>query len=220
MFKGRFSKDGKGFVFSDFYKAKLKEYMRKNPNTPFEIVPILAESEKQRGWFEGGLCKLITFYQEGLDHRLSKDVKKVREWLKLEFNSDLVGLAGKTHRVAKSTKNELNRGFLERVVEWTIENYQPPLEALDPNKYKHWRDAIYPYGGPDNYIDYLVKINILKKMNIREKESLAMESGIDPDTVGAEDYGDMTEDGSEKERNRDDFDGREGPNYALANNED
>lgn len=163
MFKGRFSTDGKGFVFSDFFKIKLRKYMRENPGQPFEISPVLAESNKQRGWFEGGLCPLVAFYHEGLDHRDSKDVKKVREWLKMEFNSEIVGLFGKSHRIAKSTKNELNNGFLERVVGYLIENYAPPMEAIDPSKYKHWRDTVFPYGGPDNYIDYLVEINLIKR---------------------------------------------------------
>lgn len=173
MFKGRFTKDGKGFKFSDWYKSKLVDYMRHNPNQPFTLTPILMESSKQRGWFEGGLCPLVAFYHEGLDHRDSKDVKKVREWLKMELNSEIVGLFGKTHRIAKSTKNELNSGFLERVVEYLVENYAPPDQAMDPKSYKHWHDAVFPYGGPDNYIDYLVSINILKKMNTQDENKSA-----------------------------------------------
>ena len=163
MFKGRFSKDGKGFVFSDWMKRSLIQYMRSNPNTPFVLEPVLPESKEQRGWFEAGLCGIFAFYQEGLDHRNSKDLKKVREWLKLEFNSELVAIGNKSHRIALSTKNKLNHGFLERCVDYLIENYAPPMEILDTKKFKHWRDAIFPYGGPDNYIDYLLEINILKK---------------------------------------------------------
>ena len=170
MFKGRFTKDGKGFVFSDFFKSKLKIYMRQNPNQPFTINPVLEESSKQRGWFESGLCPLVAFYHEGLDHRDYKDVKKVREWLKMEFNSEIVGLFGKTHRIAKSTKNELNSGFLERVVEYLQENYAPPEEALNPKKYRHWKDSVFPYGGPDNYIDYLIELNLIKKMEENKDE--------------------------------------------------
>ncbi len=162
MFKGRFTKDGKGFIFSDFFRQKLKFYMRQNPNQPFELNPILAESKKQRGWFEAGLCPLVAFYHEGLDHHDPKDVKKAREWLKIEFNSEIVALFGKAHKVAKSTKNELNSGFLERVVGYLVENFAPPDQVLDPKSYKHWHDAVFPYGGPDNYIDYLLEIKILE----------------------------------------------------------
>lgn len=162
-FKGRFSRDGKGLVFSDFYRAKLRAHMKANPNQPFELKPIVPESKKQRGYFEGALCPLITFYQHGMDHRDPEHVRQIREWLKLEFNGELVSIGGQTHRVAKTTKYKLNEGFLERVMDWVIENYAPPMEALDPKKYKHWRDAIYPYGGPDDYIDYLVELKLLKK---------------------------------------------------------
>lgn len=162
QFVGRFSKDG-GMDFSDFTRAKLKSFIRENPGMTFELKPRLPESAKQRGWFEGALCPLVAFYQAGMDHHDSKDREKVREWLKIEFNGDLVAIGGKTHKVAQSTKNRLNLGFLERVTDWLIENYAPPIEAMDPKAWKHWHDAVFPYGGPDNYIDYLLERKILKK---------------------------------------------------------
>ncbi len=162
MFKGRFSKEGTGLVFSDFYKQKLKFYISKNPNKPFELTPVTPESGKQRRYFEGAVVPLIAFYQEGMDHRNYKDHDKVREWLKIEFNSELVNIGGKAHKVAQSTKNKLNQGFLERITDWLQENYQPPMEALNPADWEHWHDTIYPYGGPDNYIDYLLEIKKLK----------------------------------------------------------
>lgn len=161
-FKGRFSADG-GMVFSDFTRSKLKRFILENPNMPFELKPTFPESAEQRGWFEGALCPLVAFYQENMDHRESKDREKVREWLKIEFNGDLVAIGGKTHMVAQSTKNRLNLGFLERCTDWLVDNYAPPFEALDTNSYKNWRDTIYPEGGPDNYIDYLLERKILTK---------------------------------------------------------
>lgn len=162
-FVGRFSKEGIGMDFSDFTRIKLKAFIKDNPGLPFELKPIIAESSSQRNWFEGALCPLIAFYQEGLDHHDSKDRIKVREWLKMEFLSDFVAIGGKTHKVAQSTSQKLNLGFLERVTDWLIENYAPPIEAMDPKAWKHWHDAIFPYGGPDNYIDYLLERKILKK---------------------------------------------------------
>jgi hypothetical protein len=163
MFKGRFSNDGLGLIFSDFFKRKLKEYIKENPNAPFTLTPVYPESGKMRGYFEGGICPLMTFYQEGMDHRNANDVRQVREWLKLEFNGEIVSIRGKTHRVAQSTKYKLNSGFLERVIDYMTENYAPPDEVLDTKKYLYWKDVIYPHGGPDNYIDYLTELNILKK---------------------------------------------------------
>jgi hypothetical protein len=161
-FYGVFRLDG-GLDFGSYTKMNLKKFIKENPNMRFELKPLLPESSKQRGWFEAGLVPLITFYQENMDHREGKDLKRVREWLKIEFNGDLIAIGGKTHRIAKSTQNKLNSGFLERVVDWLVENYTPPVEVLDPEKFKHWRDTVFPYGGPDNYIDYLLEINILKK---------------------------------------------------------
>ena len=43
-----------------------------------------------------------------------------------------------------------------------MENYQPPAQALDPERFKEWRDTIFPALGPDNYTDYLVSVGILR----------------------------------------------------------
>lgn len=62
----------------------------------------------------------------------------------------------------KRTKGEL-KNVVERIVEWLMENYAPPVEALDSSKYRKWRDEVFPFGGPDNYIDYLEEIGILHR---------------------------------------------------------
>lgn len=160
-FGGRFNKDG-GLDLADITRVKLREFAKANPGMPFELKPLFPESIKQRKYFEGCLCQLLTFYQEGLDHRNYKDVDKVREWLKIEFNAEIVIIGNKPHKVAKSTKNLLNQGFLERVMEYILENYSPPMEVVDPKKYQDWKDRIFPKGGADNYIDYLAELNLIK----------------------------------------------------------
>jgi hypothetical protein len=160
-FIGRFSEDG-GLSFGTYTRIDLKKFAKENPKMPFELKPLLPESEDQRGFFEGGICSIVAYFQEGMDYRSYKDRKKVREWLKIEFNSDLVALKGKTNKIAKSTKNKLNDGFLERVVDWVIENYSPPEELLDTKKYNYWRDVIFPTGKAETYIDYLKEIKLLK----------------------------------------------------------
>lgn len=161
-FRGRFKIDG-GLDFGPENLRQLKIFIKKNPGMVFDIVPILPESEEQRGWFEGALVPAVAFFQSGMDHHNYEDLRKVREWLKIEFNGDLVVLGGKSIKVGKTTKRKLNLGFLERITEWFVENYSPPPELLDPNKWQDWKDRVYPQGGPTNYIDYLVKINILQK---------------------------------------------------------
>lgn len=160
MFRGRFTKEG-AFDFGQYTKAKLRQFMAEHPGLPFEIVPLLPESKNQRGFFEGAICPLLAFYQEGMDHHDAEDVRNVREWLKIEFNGDFTTICGKSHKVPKSTKNKLNQGFLERVIGYIEDNYTPPREALDTESFKKWRDTVFPFGGPDNYIDYLAERNIL-----------------------------------------------------------
>jgi hypothetical protein len=160
-FVGRFRVDG-GLEFGEYTKWNLKKFIKENPNMPFELKPIFAESSHQRGWFEGALVPLVTFYQEGMDYQNSNDNKKVREWLKIEFNGQLIEVGGKVHKVAQTTSQKLNLGFLERVTDWLETNYAPPQEALNPKAYKHWHDAIFPNGGPDTYIGYLLERKILK----------------------------------------------------------
>jgi hypothetical protein len=50
----------------------------------------MPESNKQRRYLEGAIISLITFYQEGMDHRNADDRASVREQLKLEFNGAMV----------------------------------------------------------------------------------------------------------------------------------
>jgi hypothetical protein len=160
-FLGRI-KHGGGLDFGERNGVIFKRYLAEHPGMVLKITPVLPESGKQRGFLEGGVLPLIAYYQEGLDHRNAEDVRKVRDWMHEEFSSEWVELAGKAHLVPKSTKGRDNlQRFLESVLGWLVENYAPPQEALSPEKFKHWREAVFPFGGPDNYIDYLVSLNIL-----------------------------------------------------------
>lgn len=165
-FSGRFSKDS-GLDFGPIIKQKLMIFIKENPGMPFELKPLYPESIRQRGWFEGGFVPLVTYYQEGKDYHNQKDLEEVREWLKLEFNGRFVTIQGISHKVAQTTKHALNNGFLDRCMDWFVENYEPPFESLNPESYKNWRDTVYPYGGPDNYIDYLISLNLLSKNYVR-----------------------------------------------------
>jgi len=143
--------------------AMFLDYIKKNPDAPWKLEALITESKRQRGFFEGALVPLVAFYQEGMDHRNQEDLRRVREWLKIEFTSEGVMLGGKLQRVAKSSKGSYAlRLLVERTVEWLQENYQPPVEALNGESFKHWRDTVFPYGGPGNYIDYLVEVGTLK----------------------------------------------------------
>jgi hypothetical protein len=68
----------------------------------------------------------------------------VREWLKREFSGEIMMNGGTAHHIGRSTKGQdaLQR-FLERAMDWLVENYAPPQEALDPARYKVWRDTVF-----------------------------------------------------------------------------
>ncbi len=147
----------RGLDFGERNGVIFKRYLAEHPGIVLRITPVLPESAKQRRYLEGAVIPLVTYYQEGMDHHSSDDRLKVREWLKAEFNSELVSIGGTVHPVAQSTRGREALGrFLERVVDWLVDNYQPPAEALEPQRYKVWDQTIRPDGGPDNYIDYLV----------------------------------------------------------------
>jgi len=155
------SKDGKFSMGTEHNAIRFREFLKKNPNMRFKIDPLTPESNKQRAFFEGAVIPLITYYQEGFDYNSYEDCKTVRDWLKTELNGEFKVIAGHSVKVAKSTKGELNKGFLERVLDWMQDNgYQ--TELLLPEDYKKWRDEIFPWGGPENYIDYLLETKKLK----------------------------------------------------------
>lgn len=164
-FQGQGNTDGT-LKLSAFAKDEVRKYLAVNGPARFTITFDLPESGKMRRWYEGAVVPLIAFYQEGMDHRSAADRFKVREWLKSEFNGEIVNIGGRVQRIAKSSKGRaVFNPFVERVTDWLIEQYAPPQQALDPEKFKMWRDTIRSFGGPDTYIDYLCEIGILKANN-------------------------------------------------------
>lgn len=152
-------------IMSDYAKLMLKKLAKENPGTRFKIEQLIPESSKQRAYFEGALIPLYMYFQENLDHKDSSQHEIAREQVKMAFNAELFPnpITGATEKVALSTKG---RSVLKRVSEdlqdWLVEQYAVNPEVLSPEHYKKWRDTIFPYGGPDNYIDYCVEKGILR----------------------------------------------------------
>lgn len=148
---------------SQFNRSRFLDWTKKNVGQRVGISLLLPESIKQRGFFESAVCPLVAFYQEGLNHLDPEDVKTVREMLKVEFNGVFVSIGNRSTKIGGSTKGELNQGFLDRVIDWMEEQYGIDRSiVLNPATYKDWRDRIFPEGGPDDYIDYLVSIRLLQ----------------------------------------------------------
>ncbi len=145
---------------SDYARVRFKEFLKKNPGMRFKAEPLTPESNHQRRFFEGAVVPFFTYYQDNLNWREPDDLRKAREWLKLEFNGEFILIKDKVHKVPKSTKGKLNKGFLDRVIDWMAENGYK-TELLNPDEYKRWRDEIYSTGVADTYLDYLIEIGKL-----------------------------------------------------------
>lgn len=159
IFKARAQK-GHLNMGSEYNRARFADFLKKNDGIRLKIEAEMPESSKQRGFFEGAVLPMIAFYQEDLDHRNWKDIKKVHEWVKTEFTPEIVVINNVARKIAGTTKNRLKE-LIEFVLDWmNDQGYQ--IELLNPNDYKKWKDEIYPYADIDNYIDYLVDIKKLK----------------------------------------------------------
>lgn len=153
------------FDLGEFNYKRVIQYVRENPNALFQLAPVLPESRKQRRYFEGCLVALFVFYNGG-DYHDSKVLADAREDLKNEFWSELRMnyITGKLEKKAKSTKgSKALNAVTEKVLEYLIENYAPPVESFDPVKYKYWRDVVLMNGGPENYLDYLLSVGIITR---------------------------------------------------------
>jgi len=145
---------------SNYNRARFSQFLKDNDGIRLRIEPETPENRKQRKFFEGAVVPLIAYYQEGKDYRNPDDLDEIREWLKMEFNPKMVVVSGKTQKVAGSTKGKLQDGFLEKVLDWiTDQSYK--TELLKPEDYKYWKDTIYAFGGPADYISYLISLNKL-----------------------------------------------------------
>ena len=156
--------NGKLSLGSDHNRARFADFLKANPGIRLRIEAITPESWKQRKMFEGAYVPFVAYFQENMDYNDSDDCQKVRDWLKIEFNGTFITMGGKAIKVPKSTKGELNRGFMERVLDWMGENGMP-IELLSPVEYKNWHNKIRPYGGPASYLDYLVSVGKLRPKN-------------------------------------------------------
>ena len=148
--------EGKIKFKNEFLREKFAKFVKNHEGKRLFITPTFKESDNQRGFFEGAVVPLVAYLNDK-DYTSSDECRNIREWLKIEFNGGFTVINGKSHKIGKSTRGKLNEGFLERVIDWLEENYGiDRTQVLNTKEYKTWKDEIYPFGGPDTYIDYLV----------------------------------------------------------------
>lgn len=148
---------------SDFARQAFKKHLANNEGSVFDIVKRTPEeSRSQRSFYHGAVLKLWIFL-DGKDYKNNDLVARYHEIAKLEFNGDFEVSNGKTYRIGKSTRQALNNGFLERVIDNLVTQYGIDQSVvLNPKLYKKWKTEIWPYGGPETFIDYMLSIRILK----------------------------------------------------------
>jgi hypothetical protein len=141
--------------------AIFLDFVKKNPNVPWRLAPVLPESGKQRRFYHGAIIPLWAFL-DGKDYKDKQVLADLHEVAKLEFNGELITVGGVVRKVGRSTVGKLNEGFLERVISYLEENYAiDPGQCLNPTEYKKFVNEIYMHGKYDTYIDYLVALGRL-----------------------------------------------------------
>jgi hypothetical protein len=156
--------NGKLSIGSEYNRARFSERLKKGGRG--HIIFDLPESRRMRRFFEGAIVPLCTYFQDNLDYRSNEDCELMRESLIEDCLGCTVKIInGKERRKRKSSKGRDNlKKLSEYAIDYLVENYDLDQElCLDPDKYKTWRDTIFPFGGPDNYIDYLISIKSLKQ---------------------------------------------------------
>jgi len=149
---------------TEYWTKVAKQAVIDNEGRPVraEINITIPESKKQRAFYYGAVLPLWA-YLDGADFRKGEIIDQYHEIAKIEFNGEIVVSKGKEYRIGKSSRGELNKGYLERVIDNLVDQYGiNPMEVLNPETYKTFRDTIYQHTTIDDYITYLIKCGKLR----------------------------------------------------------
>ena len=149
---------------SETNRAKFKQFLLENKGIRLKIEPVTPESRGQRAFYHGAVIPLWA-YLDGKDYKDNLVLDQLHDIAKREFNGEVLVVYGKAYKVSKSTKGLLNKGFLERVIDYLVENYGIDQGVvLNPNLYVKFRDEIYPYSNYDTFIDYMEDIKLISRV--------------------------------------------------------
>lgn len=137
---------------SEYNRLRLREMVKHDHITLYELKPRVRASKAQRGYLEGAVIPAYGHWQYQLDPRKPADMKRARELFKLDFHYDVVrDRDGSPKRVPKSLKSS-HRDALDAYMQLAPENGMPiPNESL----YKTWRDEYSMDTRWENYWDFL-----------------------------------------------------------------
>lgn len=162
MFKAVIKNGGLGFP-NDYQRDKFRQLLKENEGIRVKIELDTPESTNQRAFYHGAVLPLWA-YLDGKDYRDGDILNQLHEIAKREFNGEIIMIHGKPEKVGKSTKGLLRSGYLERVIDYLVENYGIDQGlVLNPELYKKFRDEIYPFDTKyDTFIEYMKDLNLLK----------------------------------------------------------
>lgn len=145
----------------EYNRASMRQFIKDNAGRRVRLVLSLQvpESKKQRAFYHSAILPLIAYFQEDMDFRNPDDIDRVHDWLKIALNGEFIEIRGKAVKVGKTTRGEL-AVFIERVIEWMSEQGYP-VELLNPEGYKQWDTQVFPFGGPETYLEYLISVGRL-----------------------------------------------------------
>lgn len=162
-FLARANTDG-SLDMSDYQRATLHQTIKDNAGRRMRLIveKETPESRNQRKMYHGAYLVLWA-YLDGKDYKDHQVLEDLHEVAKLEFNPMVIVIAGKDRKIGKSTKGKLSQGFMERLLDYLVENYAiDPAKVLNPEHYKDFRDRIWPFTTKyDTYIDYLKDLKFL-----------------------------------------------------------
>lgn len=163
VFQAEAKPDG-GLNMTDYQRATLKQFIKDNAGKRLRLVidKLVPESRNQRKFYHGAVLCLWA-YLDGNDYKSAEIMAHYHEIAKREFNTTLININGKNEKVGKSTKGDLNDGYLERIIDYLQKEYGiEPAKVLNPETYKKFRDQINLTGTYDTFIDYMRDLKILK----------------------------------------------------------
>lgn len=159
------AKEDGGLQMSEYQRQSFRQFLKDNAGRKvrLELEKEYVESRKQRKMYHGAYLPLWA-YLDGKDYKDAHVLADMHEAAKMEFNPQVVVIHGKAVTIGGSTRGELNKGFMDRFLNNLIDNYGiDPAKVLNPDHYKHFRDAIWPFTEKyDTYIDYLRDLKLLE----------------------------------------------------------
>lgn len=142
---------------SEYNRMRVKDLVRKEKVTLFQMTPRVRASKNQRGYLEGAVIWVYANWQYGLDPRKPETHEQARYLFKQDFNYTVVkDKNGNPRRIPQSLKGK-HAEALDTYVTWAQENGAPvPNEQL----YKLWRDKYSMEPRWEHYWDFLEELEL------------------------------------------------------------